>query len=76
MVSGESGGGNLTLATALKAKREGRLDRIDGVYAQCPYISGLYATQPPELPSLTENDEYFLGVLDDGSDGGHLRPGR
>jgi acetyl esterase/lipase len=60
VVSGESGGGNLTLATALKAKRDGRLDQIDGVYAQCPYISGLYATQPPELPSMTENDEYFL----------------
>ena len=60
VLSGESGGGNLTLATALKAKRDGRLDQIDGVYAQCPYISGLYATQPPELPSMTENDEYFL----------------
>ena len=60
VVSGESGGGNLTLATTLKAKRDGRLDQIDGVYAQCPYISGLYASQPAELPSLTENDEYFL----------------
>ena len=61
VVSGESGGGNLTLATSLKAKQEGRLDRIDGVYAQCPYISGLYASQPPELTSMHENDEYFLG---------------
>ena len=60
VVSGESGGGNLTLATALKAKRDGRIDQIDGVYAQCPYISGLYAEQPPELVSLTENDGYFL----------------
>lgn len=61
VVTGESGGGNLTLATTLKAKREGRLDHIDGVYAQCPYISGLYATKPPELTSMHENDEYFLG---------------
>ncbi len=61
VVSGESGGGNLSLATALKAKRDGRLEQIDGVYAQCPYISGMYATQPGELTSLTENDEYFLG---------------
>ncbi len=61
VVSGESGGGNLTLATALKANREGRIGQIDGVYAQCPYISGLYAKQPAELPSMTENDEYFLG---------------
>ena len=61
VVSGESGGGNLTLATALLAKRDGRLDRIDGVYAQCPFISGLYASKPAELPSLLEYDGYWLG---------------
>ncbi len=60
MVSGESGGGNLSLATALKAKRDGRLDQIDGVYAQCPYISNAYDTGDPNLPSLVENDGYFL----------------
>ncbi len=60
VVSGESGGGNLTIATTLKAKRDGKLDQIDGVYAQCPYISGLYGTKSPDLPSLYENDEYFL----------------
>ena len=60
VVSGESGGGNLTLATTLKASQEGRLGMIDGVYAQCPYISGAYASPPPELPSLHENDGYFL----------------
>lgn len=61
VVTGESGGGNLTLATSIKAKRDGHLDRIDGVYAQCPYISGLYATKPLDLTSMHENDEYFLG---------------
>jgi len=61
IVSGESGGGNLTLATTLKAKREGRIDRIDGVYAQCPYICGTYASPPRELVSLQENDDYFIG---------------
>ena len=60
-VSGESGGGNLTLATTLKAKRDGYLDIIDGVFAQCPYISGMYADPPADLPSLHENDQYFLG---------------
>jgi len=62
IMSGESGGGNLALATTLKAKREGWLDAIDGVYAQCPYISNMYGTKPPELPSLYENDDYFLNV--------------
>lgn len=60
VVSGESGGGNLTLATTLKAKQDGRIDQIDGVYAQCPYISGSYADPLPQLTSLFENDGYFL----------------
>jgi acetyl esterase len=60
IVSGESGGGNLTIATALKAKRDGHLAMIDGVYAQCPYISNAWANRRPELTSLYENDGYFL----------------
>ena len=60
VVSGESGGGNLTLATSLKASQDGRLDMIDGVFAQCPYISGTYASPPADLASLHENDGYFL----------------
>lgn len=60
VISGESGGGNLALATTLKAKQDGFLDHIDGVYAQCPYISGLYAEKHPALQSLYENDDYFL----------------
>lgn len=60
IVSGESGGGNLTLATTLRAKRDGDIDLISGVYAQCPYISGAYANPLPELASLYENDGYFL----------------
>jgi acetyl esterase/lipase len=60
VISGESGGGNLSLATTLKAKGEGAMDAIDGVYAQCPYISGVYAEKDPALPSLYENDDYFL----------------
>ncbi|MGK2854353.1 MAG: alpha/beta hydrolase fold domain-containing protein [Microbacteriaceae bacterium] len=62
VVTGESGGGNLSLATALKARREGRLDHIDGVYAQVPFIFGGYDTPDPVLPSLIENDGYFLGA--------------
>jgi acetyl esterase/lipase len=62
VISGESGGGNLSIATALKANREGWIDGIDGVYAQCPYISGAYADPPAELASLFENDKYLLDV--------------
>ena len=60
VVSGESGGGNLAIATTLKAKQEGWLNAIDGVYAMCPYISGAYANPPAALPSLLENDGYLL----------------
>jgi len=62
VMSGESGGGNLSIATALKAKQDGWIDDIAGVYAQCPYISGAYAEPPAELTSLFENDNYFLNV--------------
>jgi acetyl esterase/lipase len=60
IVSGESGGGNLTLTVAHKAKREGWLDEIAGLYAQCPYISNRWLEVCEDLPSLTENDEYFV----------------
>ncbi len=60
VVSGESGGGNLCIATALKAQSEGWADQIDGVYALCPYISGSYLNPPTDLPSLHENDTYML----------------
>ncbi len=64
VLQGESGGANLVLATALQAKRDGRLASIDGVYATVPYVSGGYgwdeARKLRELPSLVENDGYFL----------------
>lgn len=60
IVSGESGGGNLTLTVAHKAKREGWLDEVAGFYAQCPYISNRWLEECEDLPSLKENDEYFV----------------
>ena len=60
ILSGESGGGNLTLAVCLKAKKDKRLEQIDGVYALCPYIYGAWAQKGKELPSLYENDGYLI----------------
>ena len=60
VMSGESGGGNLALATTLQAKRDGRIGSIQGVYAMCPYIFGGYANPPTQLLSLQENDGYTL----------------
>jgi acetyl esterase/lipase len=60
VLSGESGGGTLALALPHLARREGWLDEIGGVYAQCPYISGAWDDPPAELPSMVENDGYFI----------------
>ena len=60
VVSGESGGGNLSLATCLKAKRDERPGVMNGVYAQCPFISNAYEHKNPSLVSLFENDEFGL----------------
>ncbi len=58
VVAGESGGGNLTLATGLKLKRDGDLGLIKGLYALCPYIAGQWPT--PECPSSVENEGILL----------------
>lgn len=40
VINGESGGGNLTVAVALRLKRDGDLHLISGLYAMCPYLAG------------------------------------
>jgi len=60
IVSGESGGGNLTLATGLRLKREGKLDLIKGLYALCPYIAGSWPLD--ENPSSIENNGILLDL--------------
>jgi acetyl esterase len=58
IVAGESGGGNLTLATGLKLKQDGDLGLIRGLYAMCPYIAGCWPQD--RFPSSIENDGIFL----------------
>jgi len=58
VIAGESGGGNLTLATGLKLKRDGKLGLIKGLYALCPYIAGQWPL--PQNPSSTENEGILL----------------
>jgi acetyl esterase/lipase len=71
VLQGESGGGNLAIATAMKANREGWVEQIDGVYGIVPYVSGAYhwprERMLKELPSLIENDGYLLGVQSTGA---------
>jgi acetyl esterase/lipase len=58
VVAGESGGGNLTLATGLELTRDGDIGLVKGLYALCPYIAGQWPT--PESPSSTENEGILL----------------
>jgi acetyl esterase/lipase len=60
VVAGESGGGNLTLATGLKLKRDGELELIKGLYALCPYIAGQWPQD--RYPSSTENNGILLDL--------------
>lgn len=62
VVAGESGGGNLTLATGMSLLRDGDIGIISGLYALCPYIAGEWPT--PECPSSTENNGIFLDLHD------------
>jgi len=58
VVAGESGGGNLTLATGLKLLRDGDIGLIRGLYAFCPYIAGQWPH--PDNPSSVENNGLLL----------------
>ena len=60
IVAGESGGGNLTIATGLKLKQDGKLSLIRGLYSLCPYIAGFWPL--PENPSSTENNGILLDL--------------
>ena len=60
VVVGESGGGNLTLATGLKLKRDRDLGLVKGLYALCPFIAGQWPA--PESPSSVENEGILLNL--------------
>ena len=60
IVAGESGGGNLTLATGLKLLKDGDMGLIRGLYALCPYIAGEWPQD--HLPSTTENNGILLDL--------------
>ncbi len=60
VIAGESGGGNLTLATGLKLKQDGDIGLIRGLYALCPAIAGRWPL--PQHPSSTENNGILLDL--------------
>jgi len=60
VVAGESGGGNLTLATGMQLLRDGDIGLISGLYALCPYIAGHWPQE--RFPSSTENEGILLNL--------------
>jgi len=62
ILSGESGGGNLCLAMAIRAKQEAKLGLFDGVYTLCPFIAGPEVWKAKSLQSLRENEDYFVST--------------
>lgn len=60
IVAGESGGGNLTLATGLKLLQDGDVALIRGLFALCPYIAGEWPQD--RFPSSIENNGLLLDL--------------
>lgn len=60
LIAGESGGGNLTLATGLKLLKDGDIGLIKGLYALCPYIAGEWPAY--NCPSSVENNGILLDL--------------
>lgn len=56
MITGDSGGGNLSIATTMKCKRDNI--RVDGLYAQVPMIGG----PVPRHASYWENDQLAIST--------------
>jgi len=71
-IAGESGGGNLTIAVALKCKKEKCLDLIpSGFFSLCPYIAGIWPQSQEEAVKYSilgnshiENNGIFISLGD------------
>ena len=60
IIAGDSGGGNLAIATALKLNRTGDIGLLRGIYALCPFIAGQWPHE--DHPSTHENDGIFISI--------------
>ena len=60
VVAGDSGGGNLTLATGMRLRQDGDLGLVRGLYAMCPYIAGLWPQD--RFPSSIENNGLLVDL--------------
>jgi len=63
VISGESGGGNLSIATILSLKREGNLHLVSGLYALCPFLTGKWPDA--RYPSSLESNGILIDLYGD-----------
>ncbi len=60
MIAGESGGGNLSIATTMRVMRDGNAPMPVGIYALCPYVLGAWPSD--KAPSSHENEGVLISV--------------
>ena len=60
VLTGESGGGNLAIATGMRLLRDGDIDLVSGIYALCPFIAGEWPQE--RFPSSSEFNGYYLSL--------------
>ena len=60
VLSGESGGGNLAIATGMRLLRDGDIGLVGGIYALCPFIAGEWPQE--RFPSSSEFNGYYLSL--------------
>jgi acetyl esterase/lipase len=60
VISGESGGGNLSIATVLSLKRSGELHLVRGLYALCPFLTGKWPDE--RYPSSIESNGILIDL--------------
>lgn len=60
IIAGDSGGGNLAIATALQLNQLGEIGLLEGVYSLCPFIAGRWPLD--EHPSSHENEGVFISI--------------
>lgn len=61
-LSGDQAGAGLSCAAAIELLRKGKMDHLDGVFAQFPLLYGNYDALPAFLPSIVQNDGYLVGA--------------
>lgn len=62
ILSGEGSGGGLACGAAIEFLQNDEMELIQGVFAQCPSLYGNYDDIPSFLPSVVENDGYWMGA--------------